>query len=102
MSNRLKTFEKATDFVNDVDRVAAELDQVLAHWHEVGQSHWTGGSLRPHSDRHHDASATQNDAPAAREQAAFAALREARAALSKASHELTMHSMTLPQEETTR
>lgn len=80
------TFETATEFVADVDRAAAAVDQVLAHWHEAGQSHWTGG----------DRETGGNDAPAERVAEAFKALRAAREALSKASHELTMHSFTLP------
>lgn len=82
------TFEQATEFAADVDRAAASVDQVLAHWHEAGQSHWTGG----------DRETGGNDAPAERVAAAFKALHEARKALSQASHELTMHSLTLPTE----
>lgn len=90
MSSRLKTFEQTTAFVADVDRAKDSVAQVLAHWHNVGQSHWTGGSLRSPDG------GSQNDAPAAHVQAAFQALRDAQDALIRASHELTMHSLTLP------
>lgn len=97
MSNRLRTFEQTSAFVADVDRAKDSVGQVLAHWHDVGQSHWTGGSLRDQGE--------QNDTPAARVRAAFQALRDAQDALIRASHELTMHSLTLPRaadEETAR
>jgi hypothetical protein len=84
---RLKDFEQAARFANDIDDAAAALDQVMARWHEVGQSHWTGGSL--------NAPGEQNDAPAPREQAIFAALREARKVLSQAGHEAIMHGIEL-------
>jgi len=87
MSNRLTTFDQAMAFTADVDSVGRQVDQVLAHWHDVGQSHWTGGSLKDPGE--------QNDAPAARVAAAFKALREAREALSRAGHELTMHATSL-------
>ncbi len=77
--------EKTVEFIDDVDKLQRAMDQVLAHWHDAGQSHWTGGSLRDPGE--------QNDAPPPRVRAAFDALRDARKHLSEASHQLALHAI---------
>lgn len=85
--NRINDRETALAMTNDIDGISTLINQVLARYHECGQSHWTGGRVSDPGD--------QVDAPSEREQAAMEALRAARDAVSSASHEMIMHAMSL-------
>lgn len=85
--SRINNRETALSMTNDIDGISTLINQVLARYHECGQSHWTGGRISDPGD--------QVDSPSEREQAAMEALRTARDAVSRASHEMIMHAMSL-------
>ena len=78
---KLMPDDVAAAMTDATDRLAEQVLQIEAHYHEHGQSHWRGGS------RNDD----NYEAPSEDVIEAFKALRAAARALATVGHHLTMH-----------
>lgn len=85
MARKIRALEsdRAIAFSEDIDAAKASVLQILARWHDAGQSHWLGGAAE--DDNH--------ETPSDRISAAFKALRDAADALSEASHQAIMDAL---------